>query len=127
MKLRSHLGEHIRSAGRLQGFVAALFILAALLAVPCQVFAQAKDLDLTKAKDKVVDDYDRPNPHMDLDCSDCHDGEPNMERDTWATVKFINGEDGNVDLCYNCHDASDNVHPIHVDPTKGTPPVAVPG
>jgi pyruvate/2-oxoglutarate dehydrogenase complex dihydrolipoamide acyltransferase (E2) component len=75
--------------------------------------------------EKDIEAYDKANPHFELECTECHDARP-AEGATAATVKFKNGDKGNVDLCYGCHDASDNVHPIHVDPLKGTPPVAVP-
>ena len=85
----------------------------------------AQGLKLDKATEKEADLYDRPNPHFELECTECH-GERPSEGASWATVKFVNGEEGNVKLCYNCHDVSDNIHPIDVDPTKGTPPVIVP-
>ena len=95
-----------------------------LLGLPAVLAAQG--LNLQQAVEKDIEQFDRPNPHFELECSECHEGTPVQGKDTAATVKFKNGDKGNVDLCYGCHDASDNVHPIHVDPLKGTPPVKVP-
>ncbi len=106
-------------------FLALAFLAAALLAVPSAP-ARAQGLDLDTAVEKTVDMYDAPNPHFDLDCTECHEGKPDYEKDTRMTVKFANGDKGIVDLCYQCHDASDNVHPIHVSPIKADPPIKVP-
>jgi hypothetical protein len=103
---------------------AALSALLASALLPAGVCAQG--LDLEAATEKVLEAYDAPNPHFELDCTDCHDPEPDFDKDTWATVKFVNGDAGIVDLCYQCHDASDNVHPVHVDPTTAKPPIKVP-
>jgi hypothetical protein len=99
-------------------------VLALVFALPALGAAQGLKLD--KATEKTMDEYDQPNPHFDLACADCHGPDKPAENATWATVKFVNGEEGNVKLCYTCHDASDNIHPINVDPVKGTPPVEVP-
>ena len=87
--------------------------------------AAAQGLKLDSAKEKEVDVYDRRNPHSDLECVECHAGKPS-ETDTALTVKFKNGDKGNVDLCYGCHDATDNVHPVNRDPDKVVPKVMVP-
>ena len=79
----------------------------------------AQGLKLDKATEKETDGLDRPNPHFELECTECH-GEKPPAGSTWATVKFVNGEEGNVKLCYNCHDASDNIHPIDIDPAAGS-------
>lgn len=97
--------------------------LALVLAVP--VTAGAQGLKLDTATEKSMDLFDKPNPHFELECTDCHAKAP-AEGATWETVTFVNGEEGNVKLCYTCHDPSDNIHPINVDPKKGTPPVIVP-
>ncbi len=104
-------------------FPALAALLAAALLAPLPAGAQGLKLDT--ATEKTLDVYDEPNPHYELDCTDCHATKP-TEGDTRATVTFTNGEAGNVDLCYGCHDASDNVHPVHVDPKKADPPVKVP-
>ncbi|HWR97082.1 MAG TPA: cytochrome c3 family protein [Candidatus Methanoperedens sp.] len=96
----------------------------ALLLLPCAAFGQSLSLD--KATEKETEDYDKPNPHFELDCSECHDGKPDYKVDTAATVKFRNGDEGNVALCLSCHDPSDNLHPIDVDPAKADPVVKVP-
>ena len=98
------------------GIVAALAL--CLAAAPLA----AQGLKLDTAKEKETDIYDRSNPHSDLDCTECHDVKP-PDGATAATVKFKNGEKGNVDLCLTCHDASDNVHPINVDPATVTPKI----
>ncbi|MBI5544109.1 MAG: hypothetical protein HY901_09490, partial [Deltaproteobacteria bacterium] len=102
------------------GLVAA-FATVCLAAAP----AVAQGLKLDTAKEKEAEVYDKPNPHSELECTECHDVKP-PEGTTAETVKFKNGEKGNVDLCMGCHDASDNVHPINMDPTKATPPIKVP-
>ena len=101
----------------------ALGLALALTAVPR--IAQSQGLKLDKATEKEADMYDKPNPHFELKCTECHGEQPPPEA-TWETVKFVNGEAGNVKLCYTCHDPSDNIHPINMDPLKGTPPVRVP-
>lgn len=101
-----------------------LLAICLMLAHPTTIAAQGLKLD--QATDKTMETYDKPNPHFDLACSECHTGTPDLKKDTWATVKFVNGEEGNVKLCYSCHDASDNLHPINVDPTKATPAVKIP-
>jgi predicted CXXCH cytochrome family protein len=112
-----------RSGGRRAGRRVLPGVFVFLLFLPALCLAQGLKLDT--AKEKEADDFDRPNPHFELDCAECH-GEKPGESATWATVKFVNGEEGNVKLCYTCHDVSDNIHPIDVDPTKATPPVIVP-
>ncbi|HEY5997708.1 MAG TPA: hypothetical protein VI078_00205 [bacterium] len=111
--------EHAR-ARVLVGCIAAGLALC-LAAAPLA----AQGLKLDTAKEKEADVYDRPNPHSDLDCGDCHEGTPPKDA-TADTVKFKNADKGNVDLCMSCHDPSDNVHPINRDPTKATPKVTVP-
>ena len=106
--------------------VGRLTILFALACVAVAPAAHAQGLKLDTASEKETDSFDRPNPHFELGCTDCHDGTPVLGTDTRDTVKFVNGEDGNVKLCYTCHDASENLHPINVDPVAGTPPVRVP-
>ena len=114
-----------RGNNPLIGMVMVSAALAAVLVLSGYLPAHAQGLKLDTAIDKQVDEYDAPNPHMDLDCTDCHAKKPG-ETDTWREVTFINEDKGNVDLCYNCHDESDNVHPIHVDPMKADPVVKVP-
>jgi hypothetical protein len=101
-----------------------LLLCAALLALPIPVAGQG--LGLREAEDKVLEAYDRPNPHFALACSECHVGRPVLGVDTAATVKFVNGEGGNVELCHRCHDASANIHPVNRDPGAAAPPVEVP-
>ena len=50
---------------------AALLCFAAAGLFPSPV--QAQGLKLEQAKEKVVDAYDNPNPHMELECTECHD------------------------------------------------------
>lgn len=100
--------------------------LVVVLAVFPSGRAGAQGLKLDTAIEKQGELYDKPNPHFELDCGDCHGADRPAEGATWETVKFVNGEEGNVKLCYTCHDPSDNIHPINVDPLKGTPPVKVP-
>jgi hypothetical protein len=88
--------------------------------------AAAQGLKLDTATEKETDSFDRPNPHFELGCTECHEGTPVLGKDTIETVKFVNGEEGNVKLCYKCHEASENLHPINVDPLTATPPVKVP-
>jgi len=110
------------------GLTAARLRLAAaalLVAFVIPVAAGAQGLKLDTATEKQTDQFDKPNPHFELDCTECHETRPG-EGALWDTVTFVNGVEGNVKLCYNCHDPSDNIHPINVDPTKGTPPVIVP-
>ncbi len=38
-------------------------------------------LDLGSATDKTVDEYDKPNPHFELDCDECHEGKPDFKKD----------------------------------------------
>jgi len=104
--------------------LAVLALFAAVLCLPGQAAAQGLKLDT--AKEKTLDQYDEPNPHFELDCTECHGTEPVFGKDTRRTVTFINGKEGIVDLCYNCHDESDNIHPIHVYPHKADPPVKLP-
>jgi hypothetical protein len=104
----------------------ALFAALSAVLVLSAGTALGAGLELGSATDKTLDEYDKPNPHFELGCDECHEGKPEFGKDTAATVKFVNGEEGNVALCYKCHDASDNIHPIDVDPAKGTPPVVVP-
>jgi hypothetical protein len=104
--------------------LAALLVPLLALAGPAGVSAQG--LDLQKATEKELDVFDKPNPHFELACTECHGPEKPGADATWETVKFVNGEEGNVKLCYACHDPSDNIHPVNMDPTKGTPPVKVP-
>jgi hypothetical protein len=111
------------AGGRLRGLLVAPVVVAVLFGFAGAGHSQG--LNLEKATEKTVDVYDKPNPHFELECSECH-GERPAEGAVWATVKFVNGEEGNVKLCYNCHDVSDNIHPINMDPAKGTPPVTVP-
>jgi len=87
--------------------------------------ASAAGLKLDSAKEKETDLYDKPNPHSELDCTECHATKP-AATDTTLTVKFKNGDKGNVDLCYSCHAVSDNVHPIQRDPSKVIPKINVP-
>jgi predicted CXXCH cytochrome family protein len=88
--------------------------------------AAAQGLKLKEAEEKVLETYDRPNPHFALACSECHDGRPVLGVDTADTVTFVNGTAGNVDLCYRCHTAADNIHPVNRDPLAAVPPVEVP-
>ena len=99
----------LRTAGL--GAVAAAALTLALLLVPSQGLSQG--LDLEAAKEKVIEAYDAPNPHFELDCSDCHEGRPSYGRDTRQTVKFVNGENGIVDLCYQCHDTLNEGVRVH--------------
>jgi predicted CXXCH cytochrome family protein len=102
---------------------------AAILLSSSQLLAAEGGLNLEAAKDKTVEAFDKPNPHFELECSECHEGKPEFGKDTALTVKFVKddkGDDGNVTLCYKCHDPSDNIHPINVNPAKGTPPVKIP-
>jgi predicted CXXCH cytochrome family protein len=101
-----------------------LLLAVALVGGPGPVLGAG--LKLQEAEEKVLDALDAPNPHFELDCEECHEGKPVFGKDTAATVKFKNGEAGNVDLCYGCHDKSDNIHPINVDPTTAQPPISVP-
>jgi hypothetical protein len=104
---------------------AAVFIPLGLSGAP-EVSAAEGGFKLEEAVDLGVEQYDRPNPHFDLDCTDCHETKPSYAKDTVTTVNFVNGDAGIVDLCYNCHDESDNLHPIHVDPSKASPPIRPP-
>ncbi len=108
-------------AGRL---LCALTVSVSFLAAGAAMAAEGLKLD--QAEEKVLEALDRDNPHFELDCTECHEGKPAFGKDTPLTVKFVNGEAGNVDLCYKCHDASDNIHPINVDPAKADPVVNVP-
>ncbi len=89
-------------------------------------WAAESGLNLEKASEKTVDQFDQPNPHFELECTECHEGKPDFKTDTTATVKFVNGDEGNVALCYKCHDASENIHPVNMDPAKADPVVNVP-
>jgi hypothetical protein len=100
--------------------------LAAVLAAGTPALSPAQGLKLDTAKEKVLEQYDKPNPHFELDCEDCHEGKPDPKKVNRMTVKLANGKKGIVDLCYNCHDESDNIHPIHVNPTKAEPKIKVP-
>lgn len=114
-----------------QGVPSRLFI---FIAAFCIIWSLATTMQasetgfkLEEALDLGVEQYDTPNPHFDMDCTECHETKPSFETDTAATVNFINGDAGTVDLCYNCHDASENLHPIHIDPGKADPPVTITG
>ena len=107
----------------LLGAAAALVLLGSLAGAP-PAFAQGLGLD--KATEKEVDSFDKPNPHFELECTECHAARPDPKVDTWETVKFKEGIDGNVALCLSCHDASENLHPINMDPAKATPVVKPP-
>ncbi len=120
VKFRTAAEVWIRAAR----FVGALLLTAGVVATSIPAWSQGLKLD--SATEKEVDQYDKPNPHFELACTECHDGTPDPKKDTVATVKFINGEEGNVKLCYNCHDASENLHPINVDPATATPKIKVP-
>ena len=99
----------------------AVFIAVGVLMVHAPpAFSQGLSLDT--AIEKETDDLDRANPHFELECGECHEGKPVPNVDTCATVKFENGEKGNVDLCLTCHDLSDHIHPINVDPWRQRPP-----
>jgi hypothetical protein len=89
--------------------------------------AFSQGLALDKATEKETDNLDRANPHFELDCGECHEGKPDPKVDTFATVKFKNGEKGNVDLCLTCHDLADrDPHPVNADPNATKPPVDIP-
>ncbi len=103
---------------------AAAAILAAAAARPAG--AAEAGLKLEQALDQGVEVYDQPNPHFELECTECHATKPVAGTDTAATVTFKNGDGGIVDLCYGCHTASDNLHPIHVDPRMAIPPITPP-
>ena len=107
-------------------------VLLAAIAVLClpvasgDANAAGQGLNLGEAEEKVLEALDRPNPHFSLPCSECHAESPVLGRDTAETVKFVNGEAGNVDLCLRCHDAADNLHPVNMDPRSASPPLQVP-
>src|SRR5512133_787713 len=84
-------------------------VLTGLLVLAAAATGAAQGLKLREAEEKVLETFDRPNPHFSLACSDCHEGRPELGKDTAATVKFVNGTAGNVDLCYRCHDTTDNI------------------
>jgi hypothetical protein len=110
-----------RRALRYLGFFALL-----LLGVRSPLPAAAAGLNLGEQLEKTVESFDKPNPHFDLACTECHAARPVFGTDTAASVTFVNGEGGNVDLCEKCHDPMDNIHPVNVDPAKAVPPVATP-
>jgi hypothetical protein len=116
------LSRYVPSALKGAGIVA----LAAVLAAGTPTLSPAQGLKLDAAKEKVLEQYDAPNPHFELDCTDCHEGRPDASKVNRMTVKLSNGKKGIVDLCYGCHDESDNIHPIHVNPTKSEPKIKVP-
>lgn len=101
-------------------------LLPALLVLITPDSLAAQGLNLKETEEKVLAVFDRPNPHFALACSECHEGRPVHGIDTAATVQFVNGTAGNVDLCYRCHTAADNIHPVNRDPRTAVPPVTVP-
>ncbi len=108
-----------------RGVFACLALLAGLVAFGSARDTAAQGLKLQSATEKTTEEYDKPNPHFELGCEECHGTKP-PEGATLDTVKFINGEEGNVGLCYTCHNPSENIHPINVNPDLGTPPVIAP-
>lgn len=123
-----HADHEVRSRrpilAKLALFSAAALAFSLVLGRPSP--APCQGLKLDTATEKETDSFDRPNPHFELACSECHAGTPVLGKDTAETVKFVNGEEGNVKLCYNCHDPSENLHPINVNPTTATPAVKIP-
>jgi len=103
-----------------------ILLLPALLVFATPGGLAGQGLKLKETETKVLEIFDRPNPHFALACSDCHERRPVMGVDTAETVTFVNGTAGNVDLCYGCHDTSSNIHPVNRDPEAAVPPIEVP-
>lgn len=106
--------------------VAVLLLLPVFLVFARPGSGAAQGLKLKETEEKVLETFDRPNPHFAFACAECHDGTPVYGVDTAGSVRFVNGDAGNVDLCYRCHSAADNIHPINKDPQASAPPIAVP-
>jgi predicted CXXCH cytochrome family protein len=102
-----------------------LLVAAILLVAAPGAMAQGLKLDTTK--EKVVQEGDVPNPHNELECTDCHLEKPAEEPGKGDKTKVAFVDNAMEDkLCFNCHDTSSNVHPVKIDPTVADPPVAIP-
>ncbi|MFH1287408.1 MAG: cytochrome c3 family protein [bacterium] len=58
-----------------------------------------------------------PNPHNDMNCTDCHKTKPG-KGDTREIVTFTKATE---DLCVECHGAESNIHPSGVAPSMKIP------
>ena len=63
--------------------------LLALLVFTTPGILAGQGLKLKETETKVLDIFDRPNPHFALSCSDCHERRPVMGVDTAETVTFV--------------------------------------
>ncbi len=62
------------------------------------------------------------NPHNTLDCLYCHSEVPRWGIDTKETVEeagFYRYEGDDPRLCFSCHEAEENLHPLKVEPGTG--------
>jgi hypothetical protein len=88
-------GSHRRGYTRFRHVAHLLLVVVFLAAALCfsgQALAQGLALDT--ATEKVLDEYDEPNPHFELDCTECHD-EPHAESRLNAHAETI--------ACQTCH------------------------
>ena len=56
----------------LSSTLAAMLLLCALSPLP----AGSEGLKLKEAQEKSLESFDKPNPHFELACSECHAGSP---------------------------------------------------
>ncbi|MBI5206783.1 MAG: hypothetical protein HY934_03235 [Candidatus Firestonebacteria bacterium] len=61
----------------------------------------------------------KANPHLDLDCTECHAKTPKRGVDTVKTVTFIENDFNS--LCTKCHSSESNIHPVGVKPPFPVP------
>lgn len=91
-----------------------LFIAISLL-IGHTIFSASEDE--SKALAEFASKKGRPNPHNDIDCTDCHKAKPG-KGDTKDTVTFRKPIE---ELCIECHDAESNIHPTGMAPSMKVP------
>lgn len=104
-----------------------VMLLVALLGTVSGGTATGQGLKLGETMEKEVSRGMAPNPHNELDCTECHKEKPEAApgKGDRSKVSFVNDlpED---QLCFQCHDKGVNVHPVYRDPATSDPKVAVP-
>ncbi len=96
-----------------------LIIAVCLFVNVVSVLAENSDEETSSIKDFAARKSDEPNPHLEFECTECHEHKPDRNYDTRETVDFKGGDI--ITTCYGCHDKQANLHPAGVVPSMKTP------
>ena len=95
---RKPRGKQGPSLGMLNRFTCVLAA-AALVAFLLPGRAGAQGLALDTAKEKTLEQYDEPNPHFELDCTECHGAMEEQEQPVSRPAVRVS-----MTGCMDCHD-----------------------